>query len=143
MSTTAFATAAAPALPITRGRLWAGRTLSAVAVLFLLFDTVIKLLKLAPVAKAFILLGMPLGLALTIGVLELACLVLYVMPRTALLGALLLTGFLGGATALHVRVGDPLLSHVLFPSYVATLLWGGLALRDGRLRALITTDQTH
>jgi DoxX-like family len=72
-----------------------------------------------------------------IGTLELACIAVYLVPRTSVLGAILLTGFLGGATATHVRVGDPLFSHVLFPSYVGALIWVGLLLRDPRLRALV------
>jgi hypothetical protein len=72
-----------------------------------------------------------------IGLLELVCLVLYVIPRTSVLGAILLTGYLGGAVATHVRVGSPMLTHVLFPIYVAALVWGGLFLREARLRALV------
>jgi hypothetical protein len=73
----------------------------------------------------------------SLGVTLLACVVAYILPRTSVLGALLLTGYLGGAVATHVRVGNPLFSHVLFPTYVAALLWGGLLLRDARLRALL------
>lgn len=117
--------------------LWAGRTLSALAALFLLFDSVIKLMLIAPVVEALTRLGYPVSLARGIGSLELACLVLYLIPRTSVLGAILLTGFLGGAISLHLRVGDPLLSHVLFPSYVGLLVWGGLFLREDRLGVLI------
>ena len=78
-----------------------------------------------------------LVIALAVGALELACLVLYVTPRTSILGAILLTGYLGGAVATHVRVGSPLFTHVLFPIYVGALLWGGLWLREARLRALV------
>jgi hypothetical protein len=74
---------------------------------------------------------------LVIGVIELVCLVLYLVPQTSVLGALLLTGYLGGAIATHVRVGSPLMSHTLFPIYVALMVWGGLYLREGRLRALL------
>ena len=87
--------------------------------------------------ESFGQLGYPVSLALGIGAVELACLVLYVIPRTSVLGAILLTGYLGGAVATHVRVGSPLLTHVLFPIYVAALVWGGLFLREGRLRALV------
>jgi len=121
---------------VSKKRLWAGRILSGLAVLFLLFDSVIKLLKIPPVVESLIRLGIPVDLARGIGSLELACLVLYVIPRTSIPGAILLTGFLGGAVMTHVRVGDPLLSHVLFPVYVGALIWGGLFLR-GRLRAII------
>lgn len=69
--------------------------------------------------------------------MELICVAIYLVPRTSLLGAILLTGYLGGAIASHVRIGDPLFSHVLFPTYVAALIWGGLYLRDARVRALV------
>jgi len=122
--------------PVSRKRLWAGRTLSALAALFLLFDSVIKLMKIAPVVESLARLGLPLHLARGIGALELACLIVYVIPRTSIPGAILLTGFLGGAVLTHVRVGDPLVSHVLFPVYIGALLWGGLFLR-GRLQTII------
>jgi DoxX-like protein len=115
----------------------AGLALSALAVAFLLFDCVIKLIGIQPVVESFAQLGYPVSLARSIGLLELACLVLYLMPRTAPLGAIVLTGFLGGAIATHLRVGDPLFSHVLFPVYVGLLVWGGLFLRDDALRALL------
>ena len=116
---------------------WAGRVLSTLAVLFLLWDGVIKLMVLAPVAEAFARLGYSVSLAFAIGLLELACLALYVVPRTSLLGAVLLTGFLGGAVATHVRVDDPLLTHTFFPVYVGAMVWGGLLLRDERVRAVV------
>ena len=115
---------------------WTGRILSGLAVLFLLWDGVMKLMTLAPVAEAFVRLGYSVSLAVGIGIVELTCLALYVIPRTSLLGAVLLTGFLGGAVATHVRVEDPLLTHTFFPIYVGALLWGGLLLRDERVRAL-------
>ena len=121
---------------VSRKRLWAGRLLSTLAVLFLLFDSAIKLIRIPPVVEAFTRLGIPVNLARGIGVLELACVVVYLVPRTAIPGAILLTGFLGGAVLTHVRVGDPLFSHVLFPTYIGALSWGGLFLRD-RLQALI------
>jgi hypothetical protein len=117
---------------------WTGWIISGVAVLFLLFDSVIKVMVITPVVDSFTQLGYPVSLALGIGVLELACLAVYVIPRASLLGAILLTGYLGGAVATHVRVGSPLLTHVLFPIYVALLLWGGLYLRDNRVRVLIS-----
>jgi hypothetical protein len=110
--------------------------LSAVPVLFLCFDATIKLVDIEPVAAAFQHLGYPGHLARGIGLLELGCLALYVIPRTAWFGALLLTGFLGGAIASHLRVADPLFSHCLFPSYVGLALWAGWFLRDERARAL-------
>lgn len=124
----------------TRTAKWRYRVgigLSALPVLFLLFDSVIKLLEIQPVLESFAQLGYPDSLARGLGLLELACLALYLVPRTAILGAVVLTGFLGGAIATHLRVGDPFFSHVLFPVYVAVLVWGGLLLRDDTLRALI------
>lgn len=118
-------------------RLWAGRIVTAIPVLFLLFDAVIKFTQIAPVRESFAQLGYPERLAPAIGALALACLILYLIPRTSVLGAILLTAYLGGAVATHVRVGNPLVTHALFPTYVALLLWGGLWLRDDRLRALI------
>ena len=118
------------------GRELTGRVLSALAVTFLLFDSVIKLLTIAPVLDSFDRLGYPAGVAMGIGVLELACVMLYVIRPVATPGAVLLTGFLGGAVASHVRVADPLFSHVLFPTYVGALLWAGLILRDERLQTL-------
>jgi len=100
-------------------------------------DAVIKFVKPAPVVDAFAHLGWPLSNAVTIGILLLVCAALYVIPRTSVLGAILLTGYLGGAVATHFRVGDPLFSHILFPTYLGVLLWLGLYLRDARLRALI------
>jgi hypothetical protein len=117
--------------------LWAGRILTALAVLFLLFDSTIKLLKLDPVVESFARLGYPVTVARGIGGLELALIAVTLIPRTSVLGAVLLTGYLGGAVSTHVRIGDPLFTHVLFPIYVGVLLWGGLYLRDDRLRTLI------
>jgi hypothetical protein len=123
--------------PVSKGRLWAGRIMSALPVLFLLMDGVMKLMKPDFVVKATIQLGYPESVIFGLGIVVLVCVILYVIPRTAVLGAILLTGYLGGAVATHVRVGDPLFSHALFPVYFAILLWGGLYLRDERLRALI------
>jgi hypothetical protein len=130
-----------PSLPnAARSEKWrhrAGIALSALPVLFLLFDCTIKLLKIQPVVESFAELGYPDSLARGLGLLELACLSLYLIPRSAILGAIVLTGFLGGAIATHLRVGDPLFSHTLFPLYVAILVWGGVFLRDDTLRTLI------
>jgi hypothetical protein len=122
---------------IGRKRLWAGRVISGFAVLFLLFDTVIKVLQLAPAMEGTTQLGYPAHLVAVIGAIELVCLAAYVFPRTSVLGAVLLTGYLGGAIATHLRIGSPLPSHTLFPIYVAALIWGGLYLRDARLRAFL------
>jgi DoxX-like family len=123
--------------PLSKGRLWTGRIMSALPALFLFVDAVGKLVKPAPVVEGTVQLGYPESVLLGLGIVLLACTVLYVIPRTAILGAILLTGYLGGAVATHVRVGSPLFSHILFPVYVAVLVWGGLYLRDERLRALI------
>ena len=121
----------------SRAALWSGRVITALVVLFLALDSGIKLLQLPAVREAMAPLGYPADLGLVIGVIEAACLVLYVIPQTAVLGAILLTGLLGGSAAAHLRVGDPLLTHVLFGVYVGILAWGGLYLRDEKLRALI------
>src|SRR3954451_18233663 len=116
--------------------LWAGRIISALAVLFLIFDSVIKVLKLAPAVEATTQLGYPESLVIAIGILELACLAVYVFPRTAVLGAILLTGYLGGAIATNLRAGAPAFN-IVFPLIIGALVWGGLFLREARLRALV------
>ncbi|NUO80480.1 DoxX family protein [candidate division KSB1 bacterium] len=116
---------------------WAGCILSTLAILFLLFDSSGKLLKLAPVVEGTVQLGYPESAILGIGLVELVCLALYVIPRTSILGAVLLTGFLGGAVATHVRLDNPLFSHILFPVYIGALLWAGLFLLDARTRTLL------
>lgn len=118
-------------------RLWAGYLLSGIPVVFLLMDAVGKLLRLGPVVDSTTRLGYPAHVILGIGVIELVCLALYVVPPTSVLGAVLLTGYLGGAVASHVRAESPLASHTLFPIYVAVLLWAGLFLRDERVRAVL------
>jgi uncharacterized protein YndB with AHSA1/START domain len=119
--------------PVSKGMLWAGWIVSALPVLLLLFSGVMKLVKPAPVAEGFVHLGYSENLALGIGLLELVCTALYLIPRTSVLGAILLTGYLGGATATHVRVGEPF----YMPVVLGVLVWGGLYLRDRRLRALV------
>ena len=112
------------------------------AVLFLLFDSAGKLLQVQPVIDGTMQLGYPRDIVFSLGVILLSCVVAYAVPRTSVLGAMLLTGYLGGAVATHVRVANPLFSHVLFPTYVAALLWGGLILRDARLRVLLPIRRT-
>jgi DoxX-like family len=121
---------------VPKGRLWTGRVLSALAVLFLLFDAVGKLIMPAPVAQAFARLGFPTSLGLGIGILLLICTLLYAIPRTAILGAVVLTGFLGGAVAIQLRAGSPLFE-TDFPVLFGLLVWAGIYLRDNRLRKLI------
>ena len=125
------------ATAVSKGSLWTGRILGALSTLFLLMDGVMKLIKSAPVVEATVRLGYPESVIQSLGILLLACTILYAIPRTSILGAILLTGYLGGAVAANVRVGNPLFSHTLFPVYVALLVWGGLYLRDRRLRGLI------
>lgn len=114
----------------TPPRRWVGRVVTALPALFLAFDASIKLAHLGPVTEAFARMQIPDRLAPVVGGLELGLLVLHLVPRTARMGLVLLTGFLGGAVALHLRLGDPLVSHTLFPTYVGALLWLGLLLRD-------------
>jgi hypothetical protein len=118
-------------------RLWTGRVLTGLAVLFLAFDLAAKLLQAPMAVQGTVALGYPASTIMPIGLIELACLVVYLVPRTAPLGAVLWTGYLGGAIATHVRLGNPLFTHVLFPIYVAALIWGGLWLRDRRVRELV------
>ena len=132
-----LAPAAATSAAVSTRRRVLGLTLSGLSVAFLLFDAGIKLVKIQAVTDSMAQLGYPDQLTRGIGVVELACLACYLIPRTATLGAVLLTGFLGGAISTHLRVQDPWLSHTLFPIYVAILLWGGLHLRDHRPRALL------
>lgn len=127
----------------TKNRLRAGAGLAALAGLFLAFDTGIKVVRLAPAVESTMELGYPAEAVLWIGLIELVCLALYLMPRTAVAGAVLFTGFLGGAVATHVRMGNPLVSHTLFPMYVAAVMWGGLYLREPRLAALLPFRRGH
>ena len=119
-----------------KGMLWTGRILSTLAVLFLIMDGSIKLFNIQPVVDASMLLGLPVDLAPKLGILLLASLVVYLFPRTSVLGALLLTGFLGGAIAIQARVAAPLFS-LVFPLILGALLWGGLYLRNSKLRAFL------
>ena len=128
--------AAAPSATTGRRRL-AGRIVTGIVVLFLAFDVAIKFAASKEALEGTTQLGWQAHHLPIIGSLGLLCLILYVVPRTALVGAVLWTGYLGGAIATHLRVDNPLLSHTLFPVYVAALLWGGLYLRDARLRALL------
>ncbi|MGI8545745.1 MAG: DoxX family protein [Gemmatimonadaceae bacterium] len=116
---------------------WTGRILTGIAVLFLAFDTAIKLVGAKAAVDGTVQVGFAPHLVLTLGLIELVCLVLYLVPRTAPLGAVLWTGYFGGAIAMHLRLGNPLFSHTLFPIYIAALLWAGLYLRDERVRALL------
>ena len=123
-------------MPSTR-EMWAGRIISGIVAVFMAFDGVLKLFKPAPVLESFETLGYPLSTVIPLGILALGCAIVYAIPRTSILGAILLTGYLGGAVATHTRHGDPLFSHILFPVYVGVLAWVGLYLRDARLRELV------
>ena len=116
---------------------WSGRILTGIVVLFLSFDVAIKLVGAKVAVDGTVQLGFAPHHVLTIGLIGLVCLVLYVVPRTAPLGAVLWTGYFGGAIATHLRLGNPLFTHTLFPIYVAALLWGALYLRDPRVRTLL------
>jgi hypothetical protein len=121
----------------SKKRPWAGYIISALPVLFLLVDGTMKLFKPEIVIKATTDLGYPESTIVPIGITLVACTILYIIPQTAVFGAILLTGYLGGAVATNVRVGPPLFTHILFPVYVASFLWVGLYLRESRLRALV------
>jgi hypothetical protein len=123
----------------SRTTLWTGRVLSGIAVMFLLVDGAIKLVPIQPVTDSLRELGYPASdsFARFLGVLTLVCTALYAWPHTALLGAVLLTGLMGGAIASHLRLGDPLFSHTLFGVYLGLLFWVGLWLRDERVRRVM------
>jgi hypothetical protein len=118
----------------------AGWTLSGLAILFLVMDSTMKLLALPVVLDAGAALGLSgASMARALGAVLMVCTILYAAPRTAILGAILLTGFLGGAVATHMRAGSPLFSHVLFGVYIGVVVWVGIYLRDAKLRLLIPT----
>lgn len=126
-------------MPISRTALWSGRVLSGIVILFLLMDGGIKLVPIKEVTETMQQLGYSgsVGQARLLGVLTLACTLLYSFPRTSILGAILLTGYLGGAMATHLRVDSALFTHLLFGLYLGLMVWGGLYLRDPAVRALI------
>ena len=121
---------------VSKGSLWAGRIISGVVVLFMIFDGVTKLIKAPQVIEATVRIGFPENTIVGIGAALLICTALYIIPRTSVLGAILLTGYLGGATAANVRVSSPLFN-TSFPIVFGVLIWAGLFLRDRVLRALI------
>lgn len=123
--------------------LWAGYIITTLVVLFLLFDCTIKLLNLPMAIDGTVVLGYPASVVVPLGILQLICLMIYLLPQTSVLGAILITGYLGGAIATHVRLGNPLFSHILFPVYVGLMIWGGLYLRNQRLRALIPLNKSN
>jgi hypothetical protein len=125
--------------PVSRAALWLGRCLSGLAIAFLLFDGTMKLVPLPVVTDTMDRIGYDSSemLARTLGAITVACTLLYAVPPTSFVGAILLTGYLGGAIASHVRIGSPLFTHVLFGFYIGLMVWGGLWLRDARLRQLL------
>ena len=127
--------------PVSKKRRWAGLIVSDLTIVFLLFDGIMKVMKMRIAVEGTVQLGYPESVVVGIGVLLLVCTLLYLIPRTSIPGAILLTGYLGGAVATQVRAGNPLFTHVLFPVYVGVMVWGGLFLRDKRLAALISSDK--
>jgi hypothetical protein len=122
-----------PTAPVSKGLLWTSYVISALPVLGLVVSGAMKLVKLEFVVKEFGRLGYPEHLVVPIGIVEVACAILYAIPQTSVLGAILITGYLGGATATHVRISDNFIPPVIF----GVLVWLGLFLRDARLRALV------
>ena len=123
--------------PVGKAARWTGRVLSGLPALFLLFDAVMKLVKPEFVVKATADLGFPESSIIPLGIVLLSCTIVYLIPRTAVLGAILLTGYLGGAIAIQLPTGNPFFGEVLFPLYVGVTLWGGIYLRDARLRTMV------
>jgi small basic protein len=124
---------------VSKKALWAGRIISAIPVLMLIFSAVLKLIKPAPVVQEFARLGYPESLTLGLGIVELACAIIYAIPRTAVFGAILVTAYLGGAVATHVRIGDLFFN----PIIPGILVWLGLYLRDPRLRELVPITKSN
>jgi DoxX-like family len=122
--------------PVSKGRLWTGRIISGLVVLFLLFDSITKVMKVRAVMEASTQLGYPANTIFTIGIILLVCTAFYIIPQTAVLGAILLTGYLGGAVAANLRIGTSMFN-TLFPIVFAALAWTGIFLRESRLGALI------
>jgi hypothetical protein len=125
---------------VSKGALWGGRIMSWLPALFLLVDGIMKLFKPAAVVEATVKLGYSESVIVPLGIVLVLCTILYLIPRTAVLGAILLTGYLGGAVATHVRAGEGAFP-ISFPIIFGVLLWGGLYLRDNRLGTLIPLNQ--
>lgn len=129
-----------PLVPVSKAALWTGRVMSALPVLLVLFGSVVKLMKTPSVIEGFAHSGLPASLIVPVGIIEMICVVVYVIPQTSVLGAILMTGLLGGAAITGLRIGDP---SVPLPLILGMLAWGGLYLRDVRLRALIPLRRTE
>lgn len=123
--------------PISKGRLWTSRIMYGLVVLFMLFDGGVKFVTSPEITESYKQLGYSVDQGPTLGVISLLCTLLYAIPRTSVLGAILLTGYLGGAVATHLRIGSPLFSSTLFPIYIGIIAWGALYLRDSRVSSLI------
>lgn len=128
---------------LSKTRLWTGRILTAIAVLFMLFDSVTKLLRVDAVMKASAQLGFTPGDITAIGAILMLCVIVYVVPRTSILGAILLTGYFGGAVATNLRMGTPLFSNILFPVYFGIIVWAGLFLREQRVSRIFFLRKAH
>ena len=123
---------------VSKKKLWTGRIMSIIVILFLLFDGITKLIVVEEAVNGTVQLGYPESTVQVIGLILLVCLIIYIVPRTSVFGAILLTGFLGGAVATQLRIGNPLFSNILFPVYLGILLWGGIFLRDNKLKGIIS-----
>jgi len=121
----------------SKSAIWTGYVLTYIAVLFMLFDSITKIMKTDQVVKATAQLGFPVEDIPVIGIILLVCIIIYVIPKTSILGAILLTGYLGGAVVTNLRISAPLFSNVLFPVYMGIIVWGGIFLRDELLRKII------
>ncbi len=126
-----------------KGKLWAGYILSALPAIFLLLDAIGKLFKPQAVITGTVELGYQESVIVPLGILLLVCTIVYLIPQTAVLGAILLTGYLGGTVATHVRIGNPIFTHTLFGVYLGIMLWLGLYFRDSRLRELVPFRSRH
>lgn len=126
---------------ISKSRLWTSRIMSGIVILFMLFDSIFKFIQPAPVIEGTLELGYAEHHIIVLGILGLLSILLYAIPRTSVLGVVLLTGYFGGVIATHLRLDNPLFSHILFPVYLAVLAWGGLWLRNATLRTLFPLRQ--
>lgn len=135
-------TATNQATSISKSRLWTARVMSWLVILFMLFDAIMKFIQPEMVVETTLGLGYEQHHIATLGVLALICTILYAIPRTSILGAVLLTGYYGGVVATHLRIDNPLFTHMLFPVYLAILAWGGIWLVNAKLRELIPLEKT-
>ena len=124
-------------------RTWAGWIISGLVAAFLFLDAAIKFIKPPQVVEAFVRSGWPIDLSVVVGAVLLICTVVYLIPKISVLGAVLLTGYLGGAVATNLRLHNPLFSYTLFPVYFGVLVWVGLWLREPQLRALFPFARRH